>query len=299
MGYLFLSSIFSSLVAILFKLGERRRADRIVVSTLNYIVGFSILLIEILIEKDTRIQGFHISYALENLLKTIKTGGALNYEGSILWGVIVGFFAGISYFTAFVFYQKSIKENGVGITGTVRSLNILIPMFLSMILWMEIPNSIQWIGIALSIASIVLLSYSKKKGERVKPSLLIFYILGGTSMFMNKLYQKFGDVSLRNVYLLVVFLVASLIGITFLTKRRIEKFEIALGFFVGISNLLQNSFLILSLSLLKSTIAFPIFGVVSILLINMAGKFIFSEEFGIKKILATGMALASIILINL
>ena len=176
-------------------------------------------------------------------------------------------------------------------------------MALSMILWLEIPNMWQWFGIALAVFSIVLFSLSsiKELKRKLHSSLYLFYITGGTSQFLNKLYQKYGIVEYRDIFLLMVFFVASLIGIFILIKSRakIKWGEVVVGFLVGLSNLFQNSLMILSFSIIKSSVAFPLFSAMTIFILNIWGVLIFKEYLSKVKIFAIVLAILSIFLISL
>ena len=303
MAYLILASFFSASVALLFKYSESKGFNRFVVATINYIAGFFVSLIIVISKGIFLTKGIKINKFLNEFGAVLKTGGVLSPGSSIVWAIIVGVVAGIFFFVAFIFYQKSVKENGVATTGTVRSLNVLIPMTLSMVLWLEIPNMWQWFGIGIAVFSIVLFSLSsiKELKRKLHSSLYLFYITGGTSQFLNKLYQKYGIVEYRSIFLLVVFFVASLIGVSILIKNRVKirKSEIVVGFFVGLSNLFQNSLMILSFSIIKSSVAFPIFSAMSIFILNVGGWLIFKEYLSKIKIFAIVLAILSIFLISL
>lgn len=302
MLYLIFASFFSASVALLFKYGESKGTNRFTVATINYIAGFIISLI-VVFSKGISFEGLSFRKFLVDFTLSLKTEKILTPQSSIIWAIIVGLFAGIFFFTAFIVYQRSVKENGVSTTGTVRSLNVLIPMALSMIFWLEIPNKIQWVGIILATISILLFSLSsiKEMRRRLHPSLYLFYITGGTSQFLNKLYQKYGVIDYRDFFLLVTFFIASLIGIFILVKNKpkIKWIEISVGSLVGLSNLFQNSFLILSFSVIKSSVAFPIFSAMSIFILNVGGWVIFKERLSRIKIYAIILSIVSIFLISL
>ncbi len=303
MVFLILASCLSASIAILFKYSESKGFNRFIVATINYIAGFFISLIIVISKGIFPTKEINPEIFLKEFSDVLKTGEILSPGSSIVWAIIVGIIAGIFFFVAFIFYQKSVKENGVATTGTVRSLNVLIPMALSMILWLEIPNMWQWFGIALAVFSIVLFSLSsiKELKRKLHSSLYLFYITGGTSQFLNKLYQKYGIVEYRSIFLLVVFFVASLIGISILVKSRakIKWGEVIVGFLVGLSNLFQNSLMILSFSIIKSSVAFPLFSAMTIFILNIWGVLIFKEYLSKVKIFAIVLAILSIFLISL
>ena len=99
----------------------------------------------------------------------------------------------------------------------------------------------------------------------------------------------------------MVFFVASLIGISILVKSRakIKWGEVIVGFLVGLSNLFQNSLMILSFSIIKSSVAFPLFSAMTIFILNIWGVLIFKEYLSKVKIFAIILAILSIFLISL
>jgi len=125
--FLLLAIISSTSISLILKYSESKNLNRYAVTSSNYIAAFTASII-LMLSKS---------------------------EGVILNGLedvaVLGIFAGIMYFLGFIFIQKSIKENGVGITGAVSKTGIILPVVLSMILWREIPGVIQSAGVILSI----------------------------------------------------------------------------------------------------------------------------------------------------
>jgi multidrug transporter EmrE-like cation transporter len=227
----------------------------------------------------------------------------LSPYSSIIWGVIVGSIAGFFFFSSFIYYQKSVKDNGVGISGTFAKLGILIPMIFSIIIWKEFPETLQWIGIGLSLISIVIVNLSSQSLERfdIKPTLILLFILGGMAEFSNKIYQNYALNDYKAVFLFCIFFVAFSISIIFTLKdkARFNIKDILTGFAVGIPNLFSSYFLILSLDTVKASVAYPVFTAGSILLINLGGFFIFKEKISNKNKFAIALIVTALILINI
>ncbi len=203
----------------------------------------------------------------------------------------------------FIYYQKSVKENGVGISGTFAKLGILIPMIFSIIIWKEYPTSIQWIGIFLSLLSIIIVNMSFKGLEKlsVEPAIIFLFLFGGLAEFSNKIYQKYALNEFKSVFLFFIFFVAFLISFIYAKRKKVKlkKKDIIIGFLVGIPNLFSSYFLILSLDTLNTSVAFPLFSAGSIILITLGGYFIFKEEISFKNKVAIGLTLVALVLINL
>jgi drug/metabolite transporter (DMT)-like permease len=244
-----------------------------------------------------------ISFLEDFAILSINSVHILSPYSSIIWGLIIGGISGSFFFYSFIYYQKSVKENGVGISGTIGKLGILIPMIFSIIIWKEFPSAIQWLGIALSLVSILIVNLSQKSLEKldIKPTIILLFIFGGMAEFSNKIYQKYALNEYKDIFLFAIFFVAFLISIfyTLRDKGEISKKDIFTGFAVGIPNLFSSYFLILSLATLKTSVAFPIFSAGSIVLINIGGFLIFKEKIARKNQVAILLTLIALVLINL
>ncbi|NLA64232.1 MAG: EamA family transporter, partial [Bacteroidales bacterium] len=273
MFYLFLATLCSATIALIFKHTENSNSNRYLITSSNYFIAFAISLFIMLyknllsgiVKADSFLNEFKFLLSQESYI--------LSPYSSIIWGVIVGSIAGFFFFSSFIYYQKSVKDNGVGISGTFAKLGILIPMIFSIIIWKEFPETLQWIGIGLSLISIVIVNLSSQSLERfdIKPTLILLFILGGMAEFSNKIYQNYALNDYKAVFLFCIFFVAFSISIIFTLKdkARFNIKDILTGFAVGIPNLFSSYFLILSLDTVKASVAYPVFTAGSILLINL------------------------------
>lgn len=303
MFYLFLATACSATIALIFKYANNSNANRYLVTSSNYFTAFSISLIMI-VYKDLLI-GLEKNEKFVEEFTYLLTHDSytLSAYSSIVWAIIVGSLAGIFFFSSFIYYQKSINENGVAISGTFSKLGILIPMIFSIIIWKEYPTKIQWIGIFLSIISILIVNLSSDSLNKfdIKPSIILLFLLNGMAEFSNKIYQNYGLNKYKDVFLLFVFLMAFLISLFFIIKDGIKfnKKDILIGLAVGIPNLFSSYFLIQSLETIKTSVAFPVFSAGSIVIINLAGYFIFKEKISSKNKFAIGIIIIALVLINL
>lgn len=303
MFYLFLATLCSATIALIFKHTENSNSNRYLITSSNYFIAFAISLFIMLyknllsgiVKADSFLNEFKFLLSQESYI--------LSPYSSIIWGVIVGSIAGFFFFSSFIYYQKSVKDNGVGISGTFAKLGILIPMIFSIIIWKEFPETLQWIGIGLSLISIVIVNLSSQSLERfdIKPTLILLFILGGMAEFSNKIYQNYALNDYKAVFLFCIFFVAFSISIIFTLKdkARFNIKDILTGFAVGIPNLFSSYFLILSLDTVNASVAYPVFTAGSILLINLGGFFIFKEKISNKNKFAIALIVTALILINI
>lgn len=302
MTYLLLAIICSASIALIFKYTENIPTNRYVITSANYFMAFVTSLFMI-ITRDLLVDVEQNTPFIKKLTQLyLGKTAILSPYASIIWGLISGSIAGFFFFSSFFYYQKSVKENGVGLSGTIAKLGILIPMIFSIIIWREFPSAIQWIGITLSLLSILLVNLSPQSLEKldIKPTLIILFILGGMAEFSNKIYQKYALADYKDIFLFATFFVAFLVSLFYTVKRKekITKKDIVIGFVVGIPNLFSSYFLILSLATVKTSVAFPIYSAGSIILINLGGILIFKEKITRKNQLAILLTIIALVLIN-
>lgn len=302
--YLFLAILCSSAIALIFKYSETNGMNRYAVTTSNYFMATIVSVIIVIkegilkIEHELALETFNSEFT-EVVVSNIKI---FSRNSSLIWGIVIGVFAGVFFFLAFIYYQKSVKENGVGLSGTFSKLGILIPMILSIILWKEIPTVLQWFGIILSIISIVLVNFTPKKdfSNNIKFSLVLLFVFGGLAEFSNKIFQKYAMVEYKSVFLFFVFFTAFLISLFFTLKKKgnVNRKDIFTGFMVGIPNLFSSFFLIMALNYLKTSVAFPLYSAGTIVIISLGGVLFFREKLNRSEILSIVMTIVALILIN-
>lgn len=303
MFYLFLAIICSSAIALIFKYSENANTNRYVITSANYFIAFTTSLV--MVFSKGLLSGLSREIAFAEEFKLLSSNNAYIFSpfSSVIWGLIVGGISGSFFFLSFIYYQKSVRENGVGISGTFAKLGILIPMILSIIIWNELPTGIQWVGITLSLLSILIVNLSPQSLEKfdIKPTIILLFIFGGLAEFSTKIYQKYALNEYKDVFLFAVFFIAFLLSIfyTIKDKGEVTKKDILTGFAVGIPNLFSSYFLIMSLATLKTSVAFPIYSAGSIVLINIGGFLIFKEKITRKNQVAILLTVIALILINI
>lgn len=305
MTYLFLTILCSSSIGLSFKFSEKNQMHRYTITTANYVtaslVGLLLVLKnDLLIPKgDLSTESFLIDFA--RLVE--KNEGLLSTGNSWIWSCLVGFLTGFFFLFAFVFYQKSIGENGIAKSAMSSRLGVLIPMAISIILWNEIPSAIQTVGIILAISSIVLLNLnSNHAGSSIHKSSLVFlFVFSGAGIFCNKLFQKYALLEYKNLFLFFVFSTALLMSVVLLIRKKepANLGDCLAGIVVGLFNLFTNFFMILALSQLKASVVFPITSAGAIITMSLGGWLFFSEKLKSKDLVAICMTVFALILINI
>jgi len=296
--------ICSSSIALIFKFSENNNLNRYVVTTANYLMA---LLISFIFITSQRINFFDFEGAnFRQSFREIVIGGngTFNVQASQLWATIIGVMAGVFFFVSFIYYQKSVRENGAGLAGTFGKLGILIPMLFAIIIWQEYPTSLQWFGIILAILSIIMVNFPFNRNwkKALRLNLILLFIYGGFAEFTNKIFQQYALTDYKMLFLFWVFFSAFLISLIY-TLKKLDSFptykELGTGFLVGIPNLFSSFFLISALNQLKTAVVFPIFSAGSIVLIVITGYLIFGERMKKKEVFSVIMTVIALILVNL
>jgi len=308
MIYLFLAIICSSSIALIFKYSEGNEMNRYAVTSANYITAFTVSLFMILFQSPIKIYKMNTSltnFTHEFAKVILKNNGAFSEGASFIWAILLGVIGGIFFFLSFVYYQKSVGKNGAAISGTFGKLGILVPMIFSIIIWKEIPRIVQWVGIFMALFSIVFVNISSNKDEngniRINLTLILLFLFGGMAEFQNKLFQQYALTEYKNVFLFFIFVMAFFLSLYFVVKSRakVTKKDLIVGFLVGVPNLFSSYFLIMALSFMPTSIAFPIYSAGSIIFISFGEMLLYKEKLSKKNKVAILLVILALVLINI
>jgi multidrug transporter EmrE-like cation transporter len=304
MLYLILAIICSASIALIFKYSETSGMNRYAVTSANYLAACIIGLITILINGLPLPESLRVSDQLAEIGHSLfNNGSTLSLPASMVWAVMVGLFAGLLFFLGFIYYQVSVRRHGVSLAGSFAKLGILVPMALSLVIWKEYPSTLQWVGIGLAIASILLANWPTQGSYKkaLKIALILLFLFGGISEFCNKIFQKYALLEYKSLFLLVTFFTAFLFSVAamILKNRKLAARDLITGFIVGIPNLFSAFFLILALDKIKATVVFPVYGAGTIVIISLVGIFFFREKPNLKERLAIVLTILTLILINI
>jgi len=308
MIYLFLAIICSSSIALIFKYSEGNEMNRYAVTSTNYFTAFTVSLLMILLKPSIKFYGMNISITnfINEFTKVIlKSNGSFSEGASLIWAVLLGVIGGVFFFLSFVYYQKSVGENGAALSGTFGKLGILVPMIFSVVIWKEIPGILQWVGIFMALFSIVFVNLSSNKDNggklNINLTLILLFLFGGMAEFQNKLFQQYALTVYKDVFLFFIFIMAFFLSLYFLikSKQKIMKKDLLIGFLVGIPNLFSSYFLIMALSHIPTSVAFPIYSAGSIIFISLGEVILYREKLSKKNSFAILVVILALILINI
>lgn len=275
------------------------------ITTVNYFTAS--LISFILVLKNDLLSAFgpvtwH-SFLDQFLLTQTGQSLVLSSENSCILAALLGLITGNFYLNAFIYYQKGINKSGIALSGMFSRLGVLIPTLFAVLIWQEIPSYQQYGGILLAILSIILvnLNFDSQKKGNINTVLLLLFFTTGMGLLGNKIFQRYAMLELKNLYLFFVFFTAFILSMRIVRQKKqpFQRRDIMVGACVGFFNLLTNFFLILALSEIKASVAFPVFSAGSILLMTFGGLIVFKEQLQKKDMVAMGLTIIAIVFINL
>jgi drug/metabolite transporter (DMT)-like permease len=298
---LVIATLCSASIALVFKLGARRGLSGPWTITANYAVAF---IAGILIAGEQAAFQDEPHAGLLEFLGSVPgvlgSGGAFEAGATPLWGMSMGVLAGILYLLGFLCYQKSVRENGMALSGSFGKLGILVPVLASVLVWGEIPGPLPSLGVAVALASIVLSLELRLPGRRgAGAGLMLLFLVGGLAEFCNKIYSKYAFPGMQGVFLASVFGTALLISIPRLRGVSPRGADLLAGLALGIPNVLASQFLIRALGAMPAPVAFSVYGAGSMLLMNATGVFVFGEPLTARQKLAVFSTAASLVLVSM
>lgn len=217
--------------------------------------------------------------------------------------LILGIITGVFYMLTLVFNQKCIATNGVVLSSVFAKLgSLLVPLAVALCFYGDRPSPYQLIGAALAVVSIVLITDNGKKGAAASLLLLMVLLLvEGLSSSMGKIFNAEGAKALSDQYLFYTFGSALIISAAaaIAKKEKPGVQELLYGFLIGVSNFFASRFMLQAVDEIGAVIFYPTRGVLVILLITLAGVFLFHEKLRKKQWLAMGIILCAVALLNM
>lgn len=283
MLYLVLAVVSSVLISVLMRVSEKSVKNPMLLFVANY---FVCILISIAYMGQITVD-----------LHAPKIGTAL----------VLGICSGILYLLGFVLLQYNIRKNGVVLSSTFMRLGVLVPTAMAVLVFHEKPNVTQLLGFLVAVAAILVmnLKMGEAKGQKVPGIvwLIILLLTGGFTDSLANVYDKAGNPDLKNQYLLFIFFVAficSVIGALLRGKKQKPNYrDFVWGFLIGIPNYYSARFLLLSLGKLPAILVYPAFNVATILVVTLVGVIGFKEKLEKNKVIALGMILLALVLLNI
>ncbi len=225
--------------------------------------------------------------------------------------ILSSIWVGVLFIVSFILMIFSTEKVGIGLTTALNKMAVVIPVSVGIIYLGQHENiPFKLVGIALALASFVLILYKKEK-EKVKLSSLllpasVFLVSGLIDASMevtNKLIiTKDFEVEL---FLMGIFAIASFIGFLTIALDKVwiktkEKFSfktLLWGSIMGIFNFLVSKMILVNVGLMGGSVVFPVHNAAVVSLTALIGVLFFKEKFSLKQWAGVALAVISVIMI--
>lgn len=276
MLYLILAIISSSLVSLVMRLSEKWRKNGLTMLAANYVMCTA--------------------------AAAFLAGGVIPTGAGAGLTMGLGSFCGILYLLGFVTLQWNVQRNGVVLSATFQKLGVLVPTLAAITIFGETPRWTQLLGIAVAVGAILFMQGRNggKAGNRSLPGLLALLLCGGCSDVMSKVFDTWGNADHASIFLVFIFAAALLLCVLLcvVKKQSVTLPDILCGFCLGIPNYMSARFLLWSLKDVPAVVAYPTFSVGTIVLVTVVGVLFFREKVEKRKLIALGMILGALVLLN-
>ncbi|HDR05201.1 MAG TPA: hypothetical protein ENN84_08160 [Candidatus Marinimicrobia bacterium] len=223
-----------------------------------------------------------------NYATAAGSGWLLTLGKGAMWPSLEISFLAIILSGAFVlsFYllSKSVAAAGASLSAVSSRLSVLIPVFLSILLFKEILNVEKLLGLLFALATFIFFALAMQsrnsQGEKRQlwPLIAVFISLGLTDFSM-KLFQELQKAGEKALFLAILFSGAFFLtlAVSLLKKLPFHKKSFSLGLILGLPNLFSSWFLIGALEQFPAVMVFPAVNVGIILVTALASVLIWRE----------------------
>lgn len=214
----------------------------------------------------------------------------------------LGVINGILYLGGFVLLQWCIGRSGVVLPATFQKLGVVLPTIAAMTIFREKAQPMQLLGIGLAVASILVMN-EKQKGQRVAGlgGLLALLLVCGSCEVMSKVFEHWGSATLDDHFLFYTFVVAFLLCVVlcFVKKQGITLADVLWGLAIGVPNYFCAFFVLGAIRQMPAVIVYPTYSAGTIIAVTLVGVLAFREKLSRRKVIALGMVVAALVLLNL
>lgn len=236
------------------------------------------------------------------LIISIAEGSVHFNAAAALLGTCGGF---CMYFAVFSYFHLLKGGARLGISWTIVTLSMTIPTAGSILLWHELPGSLQWLSLLFTVISIVTLGKFKEKGSSTGKRDILYlsaaFILSGAGALIAKTLVSLNLEQHRNTYFIFLFATMLLIAVCvdIISLHLPSKRELLTGGAMGLAGIGNYWFIIRALRDVPGIVVFPFRTCGSILLTLIVTRIAWRERLGPMEIAGVVLAMVAIVLMSL
>lgn len=230
-----------------------------------------------------------------------STGNFCLEPGVIGLGAMTGLAFIISMFTM----TRVLEKADSGAVLTAFRLSIMVPIAFGVWLWGEEAGFRQWLGIALALTGLVLMTKGGDKKREITGALalvllLVVFLLQGLCHTSMRSIRYLGLAEFNLQILFFIGITAGILGSLALAVRRHKprSKDIFMGSAIGAYNLCSLAVVLTALRYIDGTVYYPIHGACVVILDNIFAHFVWKEK--ITKLVLVGVILGvlSVVLVR-
>lgn len=265
--FLVLSLLSSLGIAVMLRIAEDRRRDRVIIIASNYVAAAVL-------------------------------GSALSSRTTAPMGVYaLGLILGLFFVVGFMMLSRAIKTAGLASAVTVGRLSLAVPVLLSIFIWGESP---LWADITgLSLIFFIILCWEGRIGK-VSPLLLLLFSIFGLLDAALKYFKLTFPRTDDGFFLTILFFSAVLWSWSYIlfSRRKPGKTDMLFGVLLGIPNFFSSFFVLKALEEIPAYVAFPFINIGIIILSALSGYLFFRERLSPYRIGLMGLGIVSVFLLT-
>ncbi|NLX37063.1 MAG: DMT family transporter [Chloroflexi bacterium] len=246
-----------------------------------------------------------VNYVIATLYQAAQLGMAGPLEQVTPVTVWLGAIVGVIYALNFGIFGPLIAKRGVAITTAIVRLAVIVPIVGAIVLWREAPLAIQYVGIALTLVAMPLITLKPNvpgtiEGSAV-PLLVAMFIGNGLSMLLFQAYENLSLPGEDALFLACLFGAAMVVtAIAWrLRPKGSSRRDLFPGVVLGLTNALANVALLESMHQLPGVIVFPFYSAVGLVIAVVAARLLWGERISRRETLGLGLAIIAVALVNI
>lgn len=242
------------------------------------------------------------NYAMCTIAAGVLAGWPLFPAGEGL-GITLGLgvINGALYLAGFVLLRWCIGRGGVVLPATFQKLGVVLPTIAAITVFREKAQWPQLLGVAVAISAILVMQ-DKREGQRITGlgGLIALLVVCGSCEVMSKVFASLGFTALDDHFLFYTFVTAFMlcVGLCVLKKQGITLADVLWGLAIGLPNYLSSFFVLGALREMPAVIVYPTYSAGTIIAVTLVGLLAFREQLNRRKLIALGMILAALVLLN-
>ena len=215
--------------------------------------------------------------------------------------VALGGINGVLYLAGFVLLRRCISRSGVVLPATFQKLGVVIPTIAAVTVFHEEAHWPQLLGVAVAIAAILVMQ-DRREGQRITglAGLIALLVVCGSCEVMSKVFANLGYTALDDHFLFYTFATAFALclGLCVAKRQGIAPADVLWGLAIGLPNYLSSFFVLGALREMPAVIVYPTYSAGTIIAVTLVGLLAFREQLDRRKLIALGMILAALVLLN-